>query len=194
VPGGVFLGSAVRTEPEDAEVEAWLALHDGPFVYVSFGSFLSARADVLARVVDALRRTGVRAALATGSADPAALSPLPADWLVRPFLPQVRLLRAAAAAVTHGGNNSVTEALTAGVPAVVLPFSTDQFAGAAALEAHDLAEVLAPNDATPEQLAAALDRVLAPSGPRRESLGDLARSLQAEPGPLRAFRALTGGA
>ena len=32
----------------DADVEAWLAARAGPFVYVSFGSFLSVRADVLA--------------------------------------------------------------------------------------------------------------------------------------------------
>ena len=65
---------------------------------------------------------------------------------MREFLPQVRLLGHAAAAVTHGGNNSVTEAMTAGVPLVVLPFSTDQFAGAAALERFGGAVALAPND------------------------------------------------
>ena len=40
-----------------------------PIVYVSFGSFLSARADVLARVIAALGPLPVRVALATGSAD-----------------------------------------------------------------------------------------------------------------------------
>lgn len=191
-PGSVFLGSAVRQEPADAEVDAWLEQDDAPFVYVSFGSFLSARADVLARVVVALAASGVRAAVATGSADPAALGPAPDGWLLRSYLPQVRLLGRAAAAVTHGGNNSVTESLTAGVPLVVLPFSTDQFAGAAALEQHGLAEVLAPNEATPAQLAAAIGRTLAPSAERRSALDDLARSLQDEPGPQRARRALTG--
>ena len=67
-----FLGSAVREEAADPEVEAWLAAGGGPFVYVSFGSFLSERADVLARVMAALAGLGVRAAIATGSADPAA--------------------------------------------------------------------------------------------------------------------------
>ena len=50
-----FLGSAVRTEEPDAEVDAWLASGDAPVVYVSLGSFLSVRSDVLARVAEKMR-------------------------------------------------------------------------------------------------------------------------------------------
>ena len=50
-----FLGSAVRDEPPDPEVEAWLARSDAPVVYVSLGSFLSVRSDILRRVAEALR-------------------------------------------------------------------------------------------------------------------------------------------
>ena len=152
---GVFLGSTVRDEPVDPEVEAWLS-NDEPFVYVSFGSFLSVRDDVLQRVVDALEKLGVRAAIATGNSVVRA----PDNWLVRPFLPQVRLLSAAAAAVTHGGNNSVTEAMHHRVPLLVLPFSTDQFAGAADIERAGFGIALAPNEATVDELADALRRVL----------------------------------
>jgi len=151
----VFLGSAIREEPTDADVEAWLA-GDEPFVYVSFGSFLSVRDDVLQSVADALRAVGVRAAIATGNSTVDA----PEGWLVRPFLPQVRLLSEAAAAVTHGGNNSVTEAMHHRVPLLVLPFSTDQFAGAADLERAGFGVALAPNTATVDELADALRRVL----------------------------------
>ena len=178
----VFLGSAVRDEPIDAEVEAWLASSDQPFVYVSFGSFLSVRSDVLARVAEALAQRGLRAAIALGSADRSDLGMLPPEWLVREFLPQVRLLRSARAAVTHGGNNSVTESLTAGVPMLVLPFSTDQFAGAAAIEQAGVGVVLPPNTATVAELADAIDRVLAlpPSG----------LDLETVPGRERAYEAL----
>ena len=178
-----FLGSAVRDEPADPEVEAWLAASDEPFVYVSFGSFLSVRSDVLTRVARALEQLGLRVALATGSADD--LPELPPHWLVRGFLPQVTLLKRAAAAVTHGGNNSVTEAATFGVPLVVLPFSTDQFAGAAAIESSGWGVALAPNTATVDELAAAIAAVL--EGPR----GPLAASLQNTPGRDRAYRAVT---
>jgi len=182
LPPHVHLGSAVREEAADPEVEAWLASSTEPFVYVSFGSFLSVRGDVLGRVAEALRRRGLRAAVAFGSADPVDLGELPSGWLVREFLPQVTLLRSAAAAVTHGGNNSVTEAIAFGVPLLVLPFSTDQFAGAAALERAGFAVALAPNEATVDQLAVALDTVVTLSIPG--SAGQL-------PGSARAFEALS---
>ena len=188
LPPHRFLGSAVRVEARDAEVDAWLAGSNKPFVYVSFGSFLSVRADVLARVCAALHRLGIRGAIATGSADRAELGELPVDWLVREFLPQVTLLERAAAAVTHGGNNSVTESMTMGVPLVVLPFSTDQFAGAAALEDAGFGVVLPPNTATVAELADAV--LLALDLPARSALATLSAGLRQETGSRRAFSAV----
>ena len=52
LPPHAFLGSAVRAEPAPDDVRDWLAADDRPVVYVSFGSFLSARGDVLATVLD----------------------------------------------------------------------------------------------------------------------------------------------
>ncbi|MGV8970334.1 MAG: glycosyltransferase [Microbacteriaceae bacterium] len=188
-----FVGSAVRSEPADPEVAAWLAQSTEPFVYVSFGSFLSVRGDVLARVAEALISLGLRAAIATGSAHLEDLGELPAGWLVREFLPQVTLLTEASAAVTHGGNNSVTEAMTYGVPLVVLPFSTDQFAGAAAIDDAGFGESLAPNTATVAEIAQALARTLNLPSARKDALMALSSSLRAVPGKARAYAALVGG-
>ena len=189
LPPHVFLGSAVRDEPADEVVDRWLADSSEPFVYVSFGSFLSVRSDVIGRVAAALTALGMRAAIALGSADRADLGDIPSDWLVREFLPQVTLLKSAVAAVTHGGNNSVTEAMTFGVPLIVLPFSTDQFAGAAAIERSGFGVALAPNRATVDELREVITRVVAL--PRRSELAALGESLRAQPGRDRAFAALT---
>ncbi len=185
-----FLGSAVRTEEPDAEVEAWLAAGDAPVVYVSLGSFLSVRSDVLARVAESLRGLDVRVALASGSTPRHALGDVPASWLVRAVLPQVTLLAHSALAVSHGGNNSVTESLTAGVPLLLLPLSTDQFAGAAAIEDAGLGEVLDPNAAAPDELTAAALRLLTLQSEARSRLTRLADRLTETPGPLLARRAL----
>jgi zeaxanthin glucosyltransferase len=159
LPPHQFLESSVRSEQISDGIAGWLSDRRS-IVYVSFGSFLSARSDVLARVLEALRPLPVSVALATGSADRSSLGELPGHWLVGEFLPQVAILERAALAITHGGNNSVTEALHFDVPMLVLPFSTDQFAGAAALETAGLAEVLDPNRAGPRQLRAAVQRLL----------------------------------
>ena len=196
LPRHRFLGSAVREEPADAQVDAWLASTTEPFVYVSFGSFLSVRGDVLARVLAALKLLGLRVAVAVGSApadELAALGSLPESWLVREVLPQVTLLRTATAAVTHGGNNSVTEAMTSGVPLLVLPFSTDQFAGAAAIEQVGFGEALDPNAASVEELRDALTRVLSLGSGERLRLDTLSESLRQTPGRVRAFDALGAG-
>jgi UDP:flavonoid glycosyltransferase YjiC (YdhE family) len=158
-----------------------------PFAYVSLGTFLSARADVLARVVSSLRLRGMRAAVATGVAAPPPV--VPDGWLARPFLPQVELIAHADVVVTHGGNNSVTEALTAGRPQLVLPLSTDQFAIAADVERTGVGRSADPNRASPAALAAALDEVVDPAVRRHaNAVGD---SLRARPGARLAVDAVT---
>jgi UDP:flavonoid glycosyltransferase YjiC (YdhE family) len=190
LPPHVFLGSTRRTERPDAQVDAWIA-DAGAFVYVSFGSFLSVRGDVLARVAAALRRLGVRAAIATGVTSPDELGPLPADWLVRDYLPQVRLLGAASATITHGGNNSVTEAAGQGVPLLVLPFSTDQFAGAAAVERVGAGRALDPNSASVEDLASAVAELVDPAWGGRVALENIAAAQRARSGPEIAYATLS---
>jgi len=143
---------------------------------------------VLARVVGALRPMRLRVALATGSADPATLGDLPDDWLVRPFLPQVALVARAAVAITHGGNNGVTEALAAGIPLLVLPFSTDQFAIAADLERVGLGRVADPNAASEAEIRDAVESLL--DEPYRSAALAIGEDLRAEPGPVRARRAM----
>ncbi len=133
-------------------------------------------------------------ALATGDGSTAgaaatAFAGLPAQWLVRSYLPQVTLLRQAALAVTHAGNNSVTEALACGVPVLALPFSTDQFAGAHAIEAAGLGEALDPNTASVEQLRGAIVRIRGSLAPALASA--LAAVLNLTPGPATARAFLT---
>ena len=188
LPRHVFLGSAVRSERPDAEIAAWLArTDDRPLVVVSLGTFLSARCDVLLRVAAALRRVDVRVAIAIGANDPGLLGAVPPHWLVRASLPQVALLEHAALLVTHGGNNSVTEALTFGVPLLVLPFSTDQFDGAAAVERRVAGLALDPN-ASSRPLIAGSARGLLRNPPTLPTLAG--QRLRSHPGPEVAYEAM----
>ena len=184
-----FLGACHRRETPPADVARWLDRdRERLLVLVSLGTFLSAREDVLAVIVDGLRRVDVRVAMAIGSADPAALGRLPAEWLVGAYLPQVAILEQADALITHAGNNSVTESLASGVPMLALPFSTDQFDGAAAVESAGFGLAADPNAVEGVQVARAIERLLSNASP---ALASLEKELRLRPGPQIARAAVT---
>ena len=187
-PGATLVGPCVRDEPGDPELDSLDRGGEPPRAYVALGSFLSARSDVLGAIAGGLRGAGFGAVIASGVTPPGDLGPLPEEWIVRPRLPQVAALRACDVVVCHGGNNTVMEALAAGLPVVALPFSTDQFAVAADVEAAGLGVAVDPNRATAVDLTATV-RLALRSGPRRRA-STLGRELRRDPGATRAARAL----
>ena len=182
LPQAWFLGSCIRAEEPVPLLESLAREQKSrPRVYVSLGSFFSARVDVLQRIAHAIQALGWNAVVATGASGAEALGTTPAGWIVEEHFPQIAALRACDIVVCHGGNNTVTEALTAGLPVLAAPFSTDQFAGAEDLRRAGLGDVIDPVGATTDEIATRLALLLGGYAPRRAAAlgGDLRRS----PGP-----------
>ncbi len=57
---------------------------------------------------------------------PARLGDIPANFVVRCFVPQLKVLSRASVFLSHGGMNSVSESLYYGVPVIVLSQFADQ--------------------------------------------------------------------
>ena len=97
-----------------------------PPVYVGFGSMHNRNAaEVTEQVVRALTRAGVRGVLLTGwgglEAVPRSDQFLPVD-----SVPHSWLFPRTAAVVHHGGAGSTAAGLRAGVPSIVVPYTSDQ--------------------------------------------------------------------
>jgi MGT family glycosyltransferase len=187
-PGVTLVRSCVREEPNDPELDA--PERNGSRAYVALGSFLSARSDVLREIAGAIRSARLHAVIASGVTPPADLGVLPPGSVVRPYLPQVAALRACDVAICHGGNNTAMEALTAGLPVVALPFSTDQFAVAADLVDSRVGVAVDPNHATADDVAAAIRLALSPA--TRARAAAVGQALRREPGQERAASLLLG--
>jgi MGT family glycosyltransferase len=103
----------------------WL---DGrPLVSVSLGT-VYANPQFLRACLAELAGGPWQALISTGGCFPVeSLGTIPDNCMVRSLLPQIEILRRAAAFVTHGGMNGVQEALYHGVPLVLAPQAADQF-------------------------------------------------------------------
>ena len=110
---------------------------------------------------------------------------LPDTMAGEEFLPQTSILPQVDAVITHGGNNTVTECFHFGKPMVVLPLFWDQYDNAQRVHETGLGIRLDTYGHRPEELQAAVDRLLADDALRRR-LADGAQALQAAPGTVLA--------
>jgi MGT family glycosyltransferase len=102
----------------------WEALWECPRVLVSLGTVnMLFGGRFFATVVEALGDQPFQVILV---APPELVGSVPANVLVRPFVPQLALLPHVSAVVCHGGHNTVCEALANGLPLVVAPIKDDQ--------------------------------------------------------------------
>lgn len=173
-----YIGSAIRHQ--DLPRDLARPRSRRPRIYASLGSFFSGRTDILHKLVSAFRSENVELMLASGTTPRSELGRIPDHWTVSEYLPQPGLLRTADLAITHGGNNTVTEALTAGVPLLVGPLSTDQFAAAADIESAGLGTTFDPNFDSANTISDLAADLLNGDAPARAA--ELGRQIQAKPG------------
>lgn len=88
------------------------------------------------------------------------LGSIPSNALVVDFAPQMALLDRAALLITHGGSNTVLEALCRGVPMVVLPRSADQLGMGARVAYSGAGLRTSFKNSTPEEVRALVHQVL----------------------------------
>ena len=145
-----FVGPAV----DDRAEEAFSFGESGnPIVYISFGTLMHADKRFWKKLIGAFANKRVEVICSVGSEKLArSLGDLPPNVRVFSKVPQLTVLRRAALFVTHGGMNSVNEALYNGVPMIVLPFGLDQPLVGRELQRRKLGRVIAPQELTSERL------------------------------------------
>jgi MGT family glycosyltransferase len=186
-PGFGFhrLDSCVRETEAPVEFPPWLT--DRPegsaLIYFSLGSLGSADVRLMRRVIAALAVTKHRYIVSKG--------PLHDELVLAPnmwgaeFLPQTTLLPEVDLVITHGGNNTTTEALHFGVPMIVLPLFWDQHDNAQRVAETGYGVRLDPYRFTPEELQDAITGLLE-DAVLRERCARAGRRIRASGGLRRA--------
>jgi MGT family glycosyltransferase len=183
------LDSSVRATDGAFELPAELA--DRPpgssLIYLSLGSLGSADVSLMRRLVAVLGDTPHRYIVSKG--------PQHGDYDLAPnmwgaeFLPQTSIVPLVDLVITHGGNNTTTEAFHFGKPMVVLPLFWDQYDNAQRVDETGFGRRLATYAFEDEELRRAIDGLLADTELRTRMAG-IGAEIRARDGVGRAAEAI----
>jgi MGT family glycosyltransferase len=154
---------------------------DGALVYVSLGSLGSADVELMNRLVSVLAETPHRYIVSKGPQHE--LIELAPNMSGSEFLPQPAILPKADLVITHGGNNTVAEAVHFGKPMIVLPLFWDQYDNAQRVAECGFGVRLPTYEFEDEQLHEAIDRLLSVESPE---LQQASTRVRASPGTVKA--------
>ncbi len=184
-----YLEGCVRKD-EPYQLPRFESHRDEPLLYVSYGSLGAGDVDLLRRVIAALGRLSVRALVNVG--DHLDRYPeVPANVHVARWFPQPSVIPQVDAVIHHGGNNSFTECLYFGKPALIMPFVWDGHDNATRVQETGHGFKLDRYEWTEAELAERIQRMLTDER-MRARLDETSRLMRAEHGPSKAARILDG--
>jgi MGT family glycosyltransferase len=172
------MDSSVRETDDEYVVPAEVADRpdDSALIYLSLGSLGSADVELMQRLVDVLGTTRHRFIVSKGpQADRITLT----DHMVgAQMVPQTKVIPQVDLVISHGGNNTTTEALHFGKPLIVLPLFWDQYENAQRIDELGLGVRLDTYGFADSELTDAVDRLLDDSALRDKlaALGAAVRS------------------
>jgi len=163
-PGAEFVGPICDPdEPDAARLAAWgldeLASSNDPWVLLSLSTTLMDQPRALGPMLEALGSLPVRVLLTLGGVVTRDEVSVPANAVVRDYVPHDFVLPHVDAVLSHGGLSTITAALGAGKPLVCIPQGRDQFLNAQRVASCGVGLEL-ERESTPERIAEAVAAVL----------------------------------
>jgi UDP:flavonoid glycosyltransferase YjiC (YdhE family) len=182
-PNTRFLRHTSTVSPGERLPDWAKRLADRPTVLASLGTVFNKTPGVLEAIVTALGEEPVNLIVAIGrDQDRSRFGPRRDHVRLEAYVPQPLMLERCDAFVTHGGFNSVKEALGAAVPMVVVPITADQPYSAERCAELGVARTIGADDRTPEAIRDAVRQVLADPSYRDNVLA-FQSEMKALPGP-----------
>ena len=118
-----YLEGCVRSEKE-YEVPDFGSRNKSPLIYLSFGSLGAGDTDLLKRMIDVLGKQDYRVLVNVGDYE-GQYESIPDNVRISSWYPQPSVIKQSDAVIHHGGNNSFTECLYFGKPALIMPYVWD---------------------------------------------------------------------
>ena len=178
-----YLEGCVRKEAP-YEVPTFAKNNDKPLIYISFGSLGAGDTDLLKRLIDTIGELPYRALVNVGDYK-STYENVPGNVIIESWFPQPSVIPQVDAVIHHGGNNSFTECLYFGKPAIIMPYVWDGHDNATRVDETGHCFKMPRYDWTTEELAAKLDFMMN-DRTMQEKLAATSKHMQSQNGPQKA--------
>ena len=182
-----YLEGCVRKE-KAYEVPRFKANDDKPLLYVSFGSLGSGDVDLLKRLIVAIGKMPVRALVNVGDYKDQ-YADIPPNVIIDSWFPQPSVIPKVDGVIHHGGNNSFTECLYFGKPAIIMPYVWDGHDNATRVEETGHGFKLDRYEWTEDGLQRKIMTMLT-SKKMKDRLKKTSRQMRAKHGPTKAAKVI----
>ncbi len=161
----------------DPGIFPWDGLNGNDLIYVSLGTLLHNQ-DFYQKCFRAFGDSNKQVVLNVGNTSLEDLGTIPGNFTISNFVPQLEILKRANLFITHGGMNSVNEALYFSVPMLAIPQRWDQYMVANRVAELGVGINMKNMDFTAGELYEAAERILTGDTYLRQSrnIGETFRS------------------
>lgn len=185
-----FVGPSIASRPASSDFP-FEAITGSPVIYISLGTINNENPAFYRQCFAAFADYDAQFILSAGKkTDIPALGTIPANFIVKNFVPQLEVLQRSNLFITHGGMNSVHEGLYYNVPLIVIPQQFEQSIVAQQVVKHGAGVALADKppfgQVTAEQLRSAVEQVMKARTPYHAAAVVLGESLRTAGGYQRA--------
>lgn len=180
----LFVGPSLGPRCEEADFP--FELLDGrPLIYATLGTVFNQDPAFFQACFQACASEPWQVVVATGRpVESMNLGPIPENFLVRRYVPQLEVLERAALCINHGSITTVMETVSRGVPMIVIPHAVGQEGSARRVPELGLGVLLRKEAVNAQSLHEAMTRVL-----HDPSFSARARQMQEEAYVAGGFRA-----
>ena len=122
----LFTGPSIQ-EHSDYRVKPFFNKKDKKLIYISLGTVYNKKPDLFIKIINSIKYAGSEILVSAGdSYNKLKDMSFNANVHIEKFVPQIHVLYHTDVFITHGGKNSINEALKIGVPMILFPVGGEQ--------------------------------------------------------------------
>ena len=123
-----FIGLDTKRHSPTFEEGSHFRFSSKTIIYISMGTVEELSClEIYRKCILAYKNTNYQVIMSIGRINPKVFGDIPENIGIYSFLPQGKILKMANLFISHGGMNSVNEALLCGVPMILIPRVSDQY-------------------------------------------------------------------